>query len=227
MRIGLFRRKAWTLPVSVLALAAVACGSDAESPPAAGDQVLPGAVAQLDRKTISLGISMYLLVDAAAAPGQAVSTSRSEDDLREILAGMNEIWSQADIRLTLENIGMVEVPLPLLRRVASRDFDPFFSSIGGAVVLPGASDLNAFFTRNLSGANGVTPLASHSFFVIDDPSVHDRRVSSHEVGHILGLHHVLGDSGRLLFSGTNGMTLTTEEQEVARYAAQGIIDRVR
>ena len=57
--------------------------------------------------------------------------------------------------------------------------------------------------------------------------MHDRRVSSHEVGHILGLHHVLTDSNRLLFSGTNGMALTDEEAAVARYVAQGILDGVR
>ena len=57
--------------------------------------------------------------------------------------------------------------------------------------------------------------------------VFDRRVSSHEVGHILGLHHVLRDPDRLLFSGTNGMTLTEDEATVARYFAKGIIQGVR
>ena len=63
--------------------------------------------------------------------------------------------------------------------------------------------------------------------MIDEPSVFDRRVSSHEVGHMLGLHHVLGDAGRLLFSGTNGMALTEDEATVARYFALGIFQGLR
>jgi len=63
--------------------------------------------------------------------------------------------------------------------------------------------------------------------VIDGPSVFDRRVSSHEVGHMLGLHHVLGDAGRLLFSGINGMALIEDEATVARYFARGILQGLR
>ncbi len=58
---------------------------------------------------------------------------------------------------------------------------------------------------------------------MDTPSVLDRRVSSHEVGHILGLRHTLSDSGRLLYPGTNGMRLSREEAGVARYVARKLI----
>ncbi len=61
----------------------------------------------------------------------------------------------------------------------------------------------------------------------DEPTVHDERVSSHEVGHILGLHHALGDSDRLMFSGTNGTDLADEEITTSRYGATGILDGVR
>ena len=79
----------------------------------------------------------------------------------------------------------------------------------------------------MGGPNGINPFRSRSFFVIDEPTVFDRRVSSHEVGHILGLRHASGDPERLLFSGTNGMTLTENEATVAQYFAQGIIQSVR
>ena len=62
---------------------------------------------------------------------------------------------------------------------------------------------------------------------MDAPSVHDERVTSHEIGHILALHHVLDDPGRLMFSGTNGTALSEEEVIVARYAADGLLKRVR
>ena len=44
---------------------------------------------------------------------------------------------------------------------------------------------------------------------------------------MMGLHHVLCDAGRLLFSGTNGMTLTEDEATVARYFARGILQGLR
>ena len=55
----------------------------------------------------------------------------------------------------------------------------------------------------------------------------DRRVSSHEVGHILGLEHNLSDQGRLLYPGTNGMALTLEEVEIARETTSNLTDGIR
>ena len=107
------------------------------------------------------------------------------------------------------------------------DLEPFFREIGHGISLSQAATINGFYVRRVGGPNGINPFRSSAFFVIDEPSVFDRRVSSHEVGHILGLHHVLADPGRLLFSGTNGMILTENEATVARYFAQGIIDGVR
>jgi hypothetical protein len=89
-------------------------------------------------------------------------------------------------------------------------------------VLPGL--INGFYVARAAGVNGFTPTGSTVFFVVDEPSVHDERVSSHEIGHILGLRHAADDAGRLMFSGTNGMTLTGQEEDVARYGAEGLVD---
>ena len=179
------------------------------------------------REVISLSISLFLLVDDKHEPDPAISTHRTEEDLREILEGMNDIWGQAGIRFEFQTIESVSVPEAILRGMLAGNLRPFFREIGDGIALPQASTLNGFYIRGVGGPNGITPSGSRTFFVIDAPSVFDRRVSSHEVGHILGLNHVLDDPGRLMFSGTNGMTLTDNEATVARYFAQGINQGVR
>ena len=77
------------------------------------------------------------------------------------------------------------------------------------------------------GPNGVAPAGTHVALMIDEPTVDDERVTAHELGHHLGLHHVGSDRGRLLFPGTNGRRLTQEEADVARYVARGLLDGVR
>ncbi len=181
----------------------------------------------LPREVLSLSISLFLLVDDEDDPDPEISTHRTEDDLREILEGMNDIWSQADIRLDSQTIESVEVPPTILKEMLAGNLGPFFSEIGTGISVPQTSTINGFYVRSLGGPNGTNPFRSRTFLVIDEPTVFDRRVSSHEVGHILGLHHALNDPGRLLFSGTNGMILTENEATVARYFAQGIIGGVR
>jgi len=182
---------------------------------------------EVPREIISLSISLFLLVDDKEEPDPEISTHRTLEDLREILEGMNDIWGQADIRLELQNIESVEVPEAILQGMLARNLAPFFREIGDGIALPQTSEINGFYIRSIGGSNGINPFRSRTFFVIDEPTVFDRRVSSHELGHILGLHHVLDDPGRLLFSGTNGMALTEDEATVARYFAQGIIQGVR
>ena len=179
------------------------------------------------RETINISISLYLLVDDKEDPNPALSSRRTEGELLAILDGMNEIWSQAGIRLELESIGTLEVPEAVLRAVSAGNLRAFFDELGGSIDPPQSATINGFYTRRLGRANGISVLGSRSFFVIDEPSVFDRRVSSHEVGHILGLHHVLSDRGRLLYSGTNGMRLTEDEAAVARNGAQQLIEAVR
>lgn len=176
---------------------------------------------------IIMPISIYLLVDDIDSPNPDISTNRTEDDLRIILDDMNIIWSQANIELSLSYVGYVEVSTEILEDIIAGEFTSFFTAVNdGTLELPNISQLNGFYAKDIGGPNGIT-LSSQVYFVNDTPTVNDERVSSHEVGHMFGLHHDLVNPGHLMYSGTNGTALTEEEIVVSRYFAQGFLQNLR
>jgi hypothetical protein len=176
----------------------------------------PGAlspVVSLDDRELApivLPIAIYI-VDGQ---DELLSSRRSSDQLAGIFKLVNEIWAPAAITIEVQAI-------------ARGDFQPFFDGAGRDFDVPDPATINAFYAREIGGSNGIVPFDARLFFVNDEPTVHHERVTSHEIGHILGLHHTLEDAGRLMFSGTNGMALTDDEITVARYTVQGILNRLR
>ena len=65
-----------------------------------------------------------------------ISTHRTEAESREILQGMNGIWSQADIRLELDTVDTVEVPEVILQGMMAGDLRPFSREVGGGITIP-------------------------------------------------------------------------------------------
>ena len=175
------------------------------------------------RLPITLPLTAYILDDSTGDR----SSQRTAEQLREVYEKVNAIWAPSGIIIDLQAIHRVPMPPAYLTAVADSDFERFFSGINQDFSLPEPSLLNAFYAGDIGGPNGITPFGTRTFFVTDFPSVHHERVTSHEIGHILGLHHVLDNSGRLMFSGTNGMALSEEEIGVARYAAEGLLEGVR
>ncbi len=206
--------------LSPLFVVLAACGSAAASIAPSTTSI---AAPEVTLETIHLPVSLYVVIGDTGP-----SSARTPDEVAEIGARMTEIWSQAGIALDITVVGEIEVPSDVIAAVAARDGRAFLVAANQGrfeISEPGA--LIGFYVPDAGGANGFAPLALRTFFVSDVSTVHDERVSSHEIGHILGLHHTLDDPDRLMFSGTNGMTLDPDEIAVARYIAQGILDGVR
>ena len=172
---------------------------------------------------IVLPVVVYIIDDEE----DELSSARTAEEFEEIYDKANQIWGQANIRLTLEQVARLAVPQEIAEAVNLGNYRPFFQHANGVIDPPSAGLIYAFYTQSIGGPNGIAPFGARAFFVMDTPSVHDERVTSHEIGHILGLHHTLEDNERLMYPGTNGMTLTEEEIVVARYVAMGMLANLR
>jgi hypothetical protein len=222
-----------------LLLAACAPGDAAQtaSPPATATAVakqepadtLSAAVditplpTEIVQTPLELPISVYIVDDE----NDRLSSRRSAEQLADVYERVNAIWSQVGVAVGVQTIQRISLPGPVVEAINAGDFQPFFDGAGRDFDVPEPSLLNAFYAREIGGPNGIVPFDARLFFVADEPSVDHERVSSHEIGHILGLHHTLADRERLMFPGANGQELTGEEIVVARYVAQGLLDRQR
>lgn len=178
-------------------------------------------------EAVAISVSLYV-VQADEGPASPSSSGRTTAELEDIFTRMQAIWDRAGIDLTLATTRTITAPASVLRDLAAGDTSSFFDAAGaGTIAIPDAGTLLGFYVKAIGTANGLTPLGTRVFFVADDPTVNDERVSSHEIGHILGLSHTLNDATRLMYSGTNGTDLTDEESTVARYGATAILAGVR
>lgn len=177
---------------------------------------------------VQVSMSLYIVDDADGGSTSPLSSQRNLPDIEEIADRMRAIWDQAGIELIVGTVVRIEAPGGVLADLGDGDTSSFLTAARtGAISIPEPGTINGFYVARIGTANGIAPFGTRAFFVTDDPSVPDERVSSHEIGHILGLHHTLEDPGRLMFSGTDGTNLSDPEIAVARYAARGILDGVR
>lgn len=183
-----------------------------------------GQDAESEQQPIVIPLSLYILIDSSD-PTSGRSSTRTVAELETVAAEANEIWSQAGIVFDPISVRRIETPPEVLIGIAAGDTDPFFATVGQTFDVPDTGLINGFYVPVAFGTNGFAPFGSRVFFVVDQPTVPDARVTSHEIGHIFGLHHDLVDPGHLMFSGTDGTILDTEERTVARYGATGLLER--
>ena len=211
---------------SILALFVLAAAGCAAANPAAG--IDGGTEARTAIEEVEMPIALYVVTDADGGVDSPLSSTRTVDDVVAIADLVGTIWREGGIALDVQGVHEIDVPADVLLALAQGDTDAFLSAaVEGRFAVPDPSVINGFYVRDVGGVNGVAPAGTRTFFVVDEPTVHDERVTSHEIGHIFGLHHATEDPDRLMYSGTNGMDITELEAAAAVYGAQGVLDGLR
>jgi len=182
----------------------------------ANPEVYSEDIDQLSELTVP--ISVYILDDQQGN----YSSERSKEEIVDIFEKVNEIWSQAAIKINVRYIHRTELPHEIIKDFIQGNYKPFLNGINRKFDLQNHSIINAFYSKRIGGPNG-RALTRYGFLLVTDtPFVHDQRVTSHEIGHLLGLGHEQYNKKRLMYSGTNGAKLTTEEIYTARKNAAEI-----
>ena len=169
---------------------------------------------QVESEIDAQNMSVPLIVFVMLSDGPQGS-ERSEEDVRRLIENADRVWEQANIDLkikdiifleqTEEEIGLLFIASSLFIQNID-EFDPF--------------SINVFLLGNLNGLNGIAFGGLQTVAVADYTTVYDFRALAHEIGHVLDLGHIKEDTGRLMYQGANGFTLSLEEIMRARKAAE-------
>ena len=165
----------------------------------------------VDATTLTVPLNVFII-----SPDNASEPARDEADVRLMADKAERIWNQASIDLSITGVKSLALP--------KEKIDVFYSNPNEFIYsLPDfdAELVTVVLVRHLYGVNGLAFGGARTIAVADTTASYDFRVFAHEVGHVLGLDHVLNKSG-LMYSGSNGTTLTMEEVLSARGVAESL-----
>lgn len=160
---------------------------------------------KIQSNIISVPIDVYIV----KYNDEKLSSSRDEENVKDVFNKVNRIWAQANIRLNVSKIEYVIV----------NDTSSYYNLNKILFYMLNLGNynqkrINAYFVKTLHGSNGIT-FSGNIIMVADETTVYDFRATAHEIGHVLGLKHVV-PINRLMARGVNGFELSEEEIYVAR-----------
>lgn len=174
---------------------------------------------------ISLPVRVHL-VQSGTMPD--MHTTLTEEDIRRIFGKVNVVWAQAGIQFEIESIGpTTAVELTPEMRLKS-EFERVHAMIPKSRLSAEAIDIcyvkevqpNGFFYGEPIVVKDTAKLREVAGG-LDEPLP---RVTSHELGHALGLKH-RQDTTNLMQSGTTGFSLNEAEIAIARKKVQEYRDK--
>lgn len=148
----------------------------------------------------------------------ALQTTLTESDIRRVLKKVNSIWAQAGIAFAAESIRQEAAQAQI---VSEENLPEHWLSNWVPPETRASNAFNIYYVRRMQ-ANGIW--TGGVVFVKDTASLKEvpggideplPRVTSHELGHALGLPH-RQDLTNLMASGTTGTALSREEIQRAR-----------
>ena len=170
--------------------------------------------------TITLPVRIHL-VQSDTMP--AMHTTLTEPDIRRIFGKVNKVWAQAGIQFEIESIGPTKAIALKPEMETKPEFDRVHAMIPKERLSPTALDVcyvkqvqpNGFYYGEPVVVKDTASLREVPGG-LDEPLP---RVTSHEIGHALGLKH-RQETTNLMASGTTGFSLNDAEIATAREKAQ-------
>ena len=201
----------------LLLASAMAFGIQAEESPS--PQAKAPATAPT-RAAINLKVRVHLM---QSATNPAMNTTLTETDIKRIFIKVNNVWSVAGIQFEIESIGPTKAMDLGKEQTLLPEFDKVSAMIPKNRLAADAINVcyvksvtpNGFYNGKLIVVKDTAALKEVAGG-IDEPLP---RVTSHELGHALGLAH-RQDSTNLMQSGTTGFSLNDAEIATARERAK-------